>query len=247
MEENLSKSAAEMGQQLVFPLRKASENQNRNDCQAAAVLLCARANISVKDANGRTPLHYASEKDHGQLVELLDGRPVAAASPRIGDTVRGADDEPVRVTWVQVRQESKRHIVDLHTNSTKVSVTDCHRIPQELDNVMEANMFQKGDDLLVRKGSGCIVKEKLKSVTKRSRKVRVVQVEFENDATVCCFPSALLMKGSDPQVPLDQDGLMKSKDESADDFGDDLSENEPGVGSMQSQSVLTYPDTDDGF
>ena len=39
-------------------------------------------------------------------------------------------------------------------------------------------------------------KDKVHSVTKRGRKIDIVQVEFENDATVICFPVTILIKGS---------------------------------------------------
>ena len=72
-------------------------------------------------------------------------------------------------------------------------------------------------------------------MTKRSRKVGVVQVEFENDATVLCVPSAVLMNGSDPLVPMDHDGIIKCKDEPAEGVGDDLMETGTGVGNITSE------------
>ena len=41
-----------------------------------------------------------------------------------------------------------------------------------------------------------IDKDKVHSVTKRGRKIDIVQVEFENDATVLCFPDTILIKGN---------------------------------------------------
>ena len=94
-----------------------------------------------------------------------DGQPIAVAKLTIGDFVLGVDDKPVQVTWKQVHPESTCNIVDLKTNSTKVSVTDSHRIPQELDDVMDASIFHKGEELLVKKGSGPVVNATLQSVT----------------------------------------------------------------------------------
>ena len=66
---------------------------------------------------------------------------------------------------------------------------------------------------------------RLQKKTECRRIAAVMQVEFEDDATVLLFPSAVLMKGGDPSMQLDQDGLMKCKTEPAD----------------------RWPDTDDSF
>ena len=79
--------------------------------------------------------------------------------------------------------------------------------------------------MLVKKSSGRVVAQRVQKKTECSRMAAVVQVEFEDDATVLLFPSAVLMKGGDPSMQLDQDGLMKCNTEPAD----------------------RWPDTDDSF
>ena len=106
----------------------------------------------------------------------------------IGNFVRGPEQQLVKVTWKQVHPKTPCDIVSLYTKGTKIAVTDSHRITKERDEVTEASLLKKGDEVWVTTGSGNVGKESLQSVTKHRRNIQVAQVEFEHDATVLCFP-----------------------------------------------------------
>ena len=77
-----------------------------------------------------------------------DRQLIGANELGIGDTVLDAAGNPVQVVWKEVHPKTPRGIVELKTKSTKLVVTESHRVPVpwEHDAVVKASMLRKGDE-----------------------------------------------------------------------------------------------------
>jgi len=109
--------------------------------------------------------------------------------------------------------------------------------------VIEAKELRKNDEVLIGRE-----RQQLLQVTKYNKYKEVMEIEVEEDAVIEVHSPSILTKGSDPSLPIDQDGAIKVKQE--DEGSMTVNTMETGIDSRaegaesngQSQS---WPDTDD--
>lgn len=169
-----------------------------------------------------------------------DGHLIAAADLSIGTIVLDHQGGPRAVTWCRKLPNKKRLLVDLHTKP--LTVTGSHRIviPGGED---EAKNLRKNSVVLMGVGS-----QQLLQVTKRYHCTEVMEVEFDGDAIVEVHSPAILTRGSDASLPIDDDGGLKCKAEQHDEGSMSVDTMEPGVGSCSTDNAdqaECWPDTDD--
>eukprot|EP00440_Ansanella_granifera_P008729 gb/GFBE01009459.1/.p1 GENE.gb/GFBE01009459.1/~~gb/GFBE01009459.1/.p1 ORF type:complete len:181 (+),score=57.31 gb/GFBE01009459.1/:1-543(+) len=164
---------------------------------------------------------------------------VPAAELSIGDMVLDHTGNVRAVTWCRRLPKKKRLCVDLH--SKPLTVTSSHRVvvPGPGGEVLAKDLHER-DEVLI--GSEC---QQLVKVTKYHKVREVMELEFEGDAIIEVHSPSILTKGSDPSMPIDQDGGFKCKLE-------EEMETEPGTATGsgtadQSDGVTeqSWPDTDD--
>merc|ERR1712039_710528 len=106
------------------------------------------------------------------------------------------------VTWCRKLSKAKRMLVDMHTKP--FTVTGSHRILVPGGGTIEAKELNKADEGLI--GGEC---QQLLRVSKRTKIIEVMELEFEDDATVEVHAPSILTKGSDPYQTIDHDGALK--------------------------------------
>lgn len=182
--------------------------------------------------------------------QTSDSNLIAASKLSVGDKILDRHGNATKVKWCQVHEKKKRLLVDLYTKHSMLTVTGSHRIVVPPDGYMQAKDLKKGD-LVAIDPSGC---EQLQSITKRHATPRVVELEFEGDATVPVYLPTILTKGSLP-VPY-SDNHNQCKQEPPDDASMDIdtTQSEAGrilvhstVGHSDSMESEEFPNTDDGF
>lgn len=167
-----------------------------------------------------------------------EGHLVAAADLSIGTKVLDTHGIGRMVTWCRKLSKTKRLLVDMHTKP--FTVTGSHRIVVPGGRTTEAKELNQNDEVLI--GGGC---QQLLKVTKRTKCLEVMELEFEEDATVEVHAPSILTKGSDPHLPIDHDGTLKAIKEEQPGDEPSMSANimEPGVGC--DDRTQSWPDTDD--
>jgi len=90
-----------------------------------------------------------------------------------------------------------------------LTVTGSHRIVTPHGN-NEAHKLRKGDEVLVTGSSRC---EELKKATRHYGYTRVVELEFEGDATMAVCVPTILTKGANVPTPTDQSVHTNCKEE----------------------------------
>eukprot|EP00931_Biecheleriopsis_adriatica_P121343 TRINITY_DN96425_c0_g1_i1.p2 TRINITY_DN96425_c0_g1~~TRINITY_DN96425_c0_g1_i1.p2 ORF type:complete len:219 (-),score=37.04 TRINITY_DN96425_c0_g1_i1:25-681(-) len=151
---------------------------------------------SYHRAQGRRVLPAADGKRCCHMMYTLfqtSGQSLKTASQlSVGDEVLDSQGRPVIVKWSQVHGKTKRLLVDLYTKQAMLPVTGSHRIETPNGRVVEAKELKK-DDLVLVANMGV---QPLQRVTKRVANVQVVELEFDEDATVPVYLPTILTKGS---------------------------------------------------
>jgi len=180
-----------------------------------------------------------------------DAQLVPAEELANGSVVLDSQRVPVQVTWAQIHLGMACDVIELRTKRGKLVVTGSHRIPLDGERVTEASMVKKGDKVWVTKGAGKMQEAQVESVTKHGRKVDVVHLEFENDASVACFAAAFVMKGNDPCSRIPHG--IQVKHEPGMEVDPEMSVAALLIQDSSSSnagtvcSTVVYPNTDDGF
>jgi len=174
-----------------------------------------------------------------------EGRLVAAADLSIGDNVLDHQGIVRAVSWCRKLPKKKRLLVDLHTKP--LTVTGSHRIIVP-DGEVEAKELSKNSIVVM----GCNFQQILLKITKRYHCSEVMELEFEGDAIVEVHSPSILTKGSNPSLPIDQDGAFKCKEEQQDERSMSVNTMETGVGSTSTgnhtedaDQAMIWPDTED--
>ena len=89
--------------------------------------------------------------------------------------------------------KEKHLLVDLHTKESKLTVTGSHRVVVPGGGCPLAKDLNKDDEVMVANSSGC---EPLLKVTKRNAYTKVVELEFDGDATRPVWVPTIITKGS---------------------------------------------------
>jgi len=178
----------------------------------------------------------------GTQFKAPEGHVVAAADLSIGAKVLDIHGIERTVTWCRKLCKTKRLLVDLWTRP--FTVTGSHRKVVPGGGTIEAKELNQADEVLI--GGEC---QQLLRVTKRAKLIEVMELEFEDDATVEVHATSILTKGSDPHQTIDNDGALKviKEEEPKEEPGDAPSMNtnvtDNGVGYVE--QVREWPDTDD--
>lgn len=175
------------------------------------------------------------------------GQLVAASDLSIGATVLDHEHNIRAVRWCRKLPKKRRLLVDFHTKP--FTVTGSHRVVVPGGEVREAKELRQNDVVLMGGGS-----QQLLRVTKRYHCEEVMELEFEGDAIVEVHAPSILTKGSDASLPIDQDGVMKCKEEQEDAGAMSVDTMEPGLGSASTDNQTevadpseSWPDTDDDW
>lgn len=202
----------------------------------------------------REPIHeHFSDEGRCYMLDtqlrIEGGDLVAASDLSIGSNVVDHQGNVVAVTWCRKLPKRTRQLVDLHTKP--LTVTASHRVVVPDGEVVDARSLQKNDEVLI--GSE---RQRLLKVTKRLQSVEVMELEFAGDAVIEVHAPAILTKGSDPAVPIDQDRGLKWEEEQVDDAMD-MEALEHGIisGGMDERVESAeppaqrevWPDTDDDW
>lgn len=174
-------------------------------------------------------------------LKMLGGHLVGASDLSIGAYVLDHKGIMRAVTWCRKLPKKKRLCVDLHTKP--LTVTSSHRVVVPGGEVLEAKELKQNDEVLIGHE-----RQQLLKVTKYYKYKEVMELEFEEDAIIEVHAPSILTKGSDPSLPIDQDGAIKVKLEDESSMTVDTMETgidrraEAAESTGQSQS---WPDTDD--
>lgn len=181
------------------------------------------------------------------MFQTPEGQLVAAADLSIGANILDHQRTIRTVMWCRKLAKRKRLLVDLYAKP--LTVTSSHRVLVPGGEV-EAKKLSQNDDVLM--GTGC---HQLLKVIKRHKNIEAMELEFAGDAIVEVHAPSILTKGSDPSLPIDQDGAFKCKKEVDDDSSMAVDTMEPGVGSTSTDNPTdgadlpeqseSWPDTDD--
>lgn len=171
------------------------------------------------------------------------GQLVAAADLSIGAHVLDHQHNVRTVMWCRKLPKKKRLLIDLHTDP--LTVTSSHRVVVP-GGVVQAKELNKHDEVVM--GNGC---RQLVKVTKRHKCIEVMELEFAEDAIIEVHAPSILTMGSDPSLPIDQDGGIKCKEEDDRPMGMDTMEPASGSASADNRTdgdaSQNWPDTDDDW
>lgn len=178
--------------------------------------------------------------------KTVGGNLVAAALLSIGAKVLDHQGNVSTVTWCRKLPKRKRMLVSLHTQP--FTVTSSHRVVVPGGEVEAISLNQHDEVLIGRR------RQLLHKVTKFYKVIEVMELEFAGDATIEVHSPAILTKGSDPSVPIDQAGVFKCKEEPGDAapmaVDADAEIVDLGVGTdhrVEGDLAASWPDTDDDW
>ena len=185
--------------------------------------------------------------------QTADSLCVSASELLIGDRVLDHEGREVAVEWCAKHKKQKRLVVDFHCKL--LTVTDSHRIVLQDGEIVPAKEIEAKQHKILKVSSSQFVE--VEKITKRHAYVPVMELGFENDATVAtCMPS-ILTKGADPPSGM---GLESSecKEEVTNDNSMDVESAGVGVAELVAPMAGTdeapvtgemqrWPSTDDGF